>query len=212
MRELKSIKHINIIGAGAYGWQCFGKNQGIYDIFVSSKYMDESSSQNEIGSFVMNNKGEVAEITFYKLKKDDTFKAWRWMDSKFLDSYMSECAQRGINPKSFLDDVEYKDVSKEKILSLIESYSTKVHNKLKNSKKNSEEATEDVEIVLDDADFSFLAKKAHEQNITFNQLVNNILREDLERKEKENLLKINSVSEESDKHVPSRERKTKKFL
>jgi predicted DNA-binding ribbon-helix-helix protein len=45
---------------------------------------------------------------------------------------------------------------------------------------------EEIEIELSDKDFLVLAKLAHEKDITFNQLVNNILREAME-KENDNL-------------------------
>jgi predicted HicB family RNase H-like nuclease len=38
-----------------------------------------------------------------------------------------------------------------------------------------------VEIELSDEDFMTLANMAHDQDITFNQLVNNLLREQMER-------------------------------
>lgn len=199
MKELKNIKHINIISAGPYGWNCYGKNQTLYDIVVSSKYINDDYPFEDlnIGSFVMNNKGEVAEITFFKANKQNELKAWRWMDSKFLDAYVKEANQRGINPKSFMDDVEYKDISKEKILYMIERLSNKVHTELKNNKRKAEENHEDVEILLDESDFSFLAKKAHEQNITFNELVNNILREELKKVESNPLINKNNKVEKT---------------
>lgn len=44
--------------------------------------------------------------------------------------------------------------------------------------------TEDVTIDLSDEDFIILAKMAHENDITFNELVCNILREEMEKEEK----------------------------
>jgi hypothetical protein len=43
----------------------------------------------------------------------------------------------------------------------------------------------DVEIDLDDATFLVLAKEAHRQDITFNQLANKILVEQMKREEEE---------------------------
>jgi predicted DNA-binding ribbon-helix-helix protein len=40
---------------------------------------------------------------------------------------------------------------------------------------------EEIEIELSDKDFLVLAKLAHEKDITFNQLVNNILKEAMEK-------------------------------
>lgn len=45
----------------------------------------------------------------------------------------------------------------------------------------------DIQVDLSDEDFMELAKIAHEKNITFNQLVNNILREEFERKTNEDI-------------------------
>ena len=43
--------------------------------------------------------------------------------------------------------------------------------------------TENVEIDITDSDFIILARLAHEQNMTFNELVNNILRRKMEEEE-----------------------------
>jgi len=53
-----------------------------------------------------------------------------------------------------------------------------------NTDHNTEDEQVEIEIDLTDEAFLRLAKRAHEQNITFNELVNRILKEKVEREEK----------------------------
>jgi len=48
----------------------------------------------------------------------------------------------------------------------------------------SDEKMVDIEVDLDDELFLALAKEAHKQDITFNQLVNKVLKEKLDEEEK----------------------------
>jgi predicted DNA binding CopG/RHH family protein len=49
-----------------------------------------------------------------------------------------------------------------------------------------DESDKSIEIELSDEDFTLIAKHAHEENITFNQMVNNILYEQLNKLKEDN--------------------------
>lgn len=109
-----------ITGGTEYQWKCYGPD---------ARYMDISNIDNdEIGSCVFDSKTKkVYEVTADVY--DDNV-AYRWIDPKYEDAYLTECAERNIIPESAYDYTNYtKITSSSEILELVHKivHKTYVH-------------------------------------------------------------------------------------
>jgi hypothetical protein len=106
----------------------------------------------------------VYEVNAYDYKRN---RAYRLINPDFKVAHETEAAERDVNTSQAWDDVEYVHLDTDddfirKALSIIagEEYDTRV----------------DVPLTLPDESLFQLMKMAHEQDITLNQLVEDILR------------------------------------
>jgi hypothetical protein len=173
------MKYKDIIKATSYQinssdiflWQCFGNNCRIYDLILSTNnenlILDEYSEPNYIGSFVADNNGKIYASYFYDEKNNI---ASRWVDPEYLVQYKKEYSLKNLNFSYFLETVLFTDIFNEKdYLTILSTYYQ--NNKLDiHLSKN-----ENISVNLDDNTFLFIAKLAHEKNITFNEMSNELL-------------------------------------
>lgn len=147
-------------------WQCFGPNA--YRLDSWSGAWDDSTEGYTI-SIVFDN---IAQIV-YCVEAHDYVRnrSYRWTNPKYKAAHDSEAAQRNIDPKEAWDNVKFVDLEVEadfweKANAIIsnEDYDTRVQ----------------VEVEFDDDVLLAAMKLAHEKDITFNQLVEEVLRAKLD--------------------------------
>ena len=167
--ELKTFMEVTgyrITEGSDFCWQCFGPNA--YRLDSWSGAWDDSTEGYTI-SIVFDN---IAQIV-YCVEAHDYVRnrSYRWTNPKYKAAHDSEAAQRNIDPKEAWDNVKFVDLEVEadfweKANAIIsnEDYDTRVQ----------------VEVEFDDDVLLAAMKLAHEKDITFNQLVEEVLRAKLD--------------------------------
>ena len=145
-----------ITGGSEYQWKCY----------PSARYLDYETDCGHASVIFNTETQEIYEATV-ESKEDDAPRPYRWMNPEFTEAHGNESRARNIDPTAAWDDVHWYDLETE------EDFLEKAEAIL-----NGDEFDTRIEvpIELSDADFMALAKMAHEQDITFNQLIVNILR------------------------------------
>jgi predicted DNA binding CopG/RHH family protein len=142
-----------------YGWQCYGPN---------SYALDSWNGDQDGHSFtiIFDNKDQ----TVYEVQAHDYLhqRAYRMINPDFAKKMRKEANRRGVNKDEAWDDVDYVDLEVDddliqKCLAIAagEDYSTDIS----------------IPIDLPDDLLMFAFKQAHEKNITFNNFINQVLRE-----------------------------------
>lgn len=148
-----------ITEGGEYCWKCFGPNAYTLDSHSLEEYSVHIlfDTQNQI----------VYQVELADYRKNI---AYRWTNPYFRQRYVDEAKINDVDPMQAWDevnfiDVEFEDEILDKIFAVVNNrpYDTRVK----------------VPIDLPDATLYQLMLMAHEQDITLNQLTNNILREQL---------------------------------
>lgn len=144
-----------ITGGSEYHWQCYGPDV---------RFLDFESEHAHASALFDTMTQEVYEVTLSS--KDESIRPYRWLNPETKQDYLAECKTRNIDPHCAWDDVNYVDLETEedfldKAEAIIngKSFDTRVQ----------------VPIELDDSELFHLMKMAHERDITFNELVEDIL-------------------------------------
>ena len=110
----------------------------------------------------------VYEVEAWDYSND---RAYRWTNPDYIEARDAEARERNIDPQEAWDDVKFVDLEvpadfMEKARAIVagEDYDTRVQ----------------VEIDLDDDLMLFAMRAAHEQDITFNQFMEDLLRSHLD--------------------------------
>lgn len=153
---LEAIQY-RVTGGSEFLWHCFGRNARTLD--SEAKRLDE---------FSMNAIFDSKTQRVYSIEAHDYVesRAYRWIDPEFRDAHTQEAQDRDVDPNNAWDDTDFIDVEiPEDILEKI----SKMH--------NGEEYDTRIMIPLDlsDAEQLELMRRAHELDITFNELVCGIL-------------------------------------
>jgi hypothetical protein len=145
-----------ITGGGDYLWHCYGTN--VYSL--DSDFLDQYSA-----SLIFDRDDQ----TCYELTVCDYInnRAYRWVDPAFKSALEQECQDRRISTDHAWDEVAYTDLEvlddffeKLEAISQGREYDTRVS----------------VPVDLDNDILFDLMMRAHKQDITFNQMVENVLR------------------------------------
>jgi hypothetical protein len=159
-----------ITGGSDYGWDCFGPN---------ARYMDsESETLNEYGVHAV---FDTMDQKVYCIEAWDypNDRAYRWIDPAYVKAHAKACAKHNVDLYSACDtmnftdlDVEADILEKAKAIVLQETYDERVQ----------------VQVDMSDSDMLKYMKLAHEMDITFNELVEQALKEaiDLAEESKRN--------------------------
>ena len=155
-----------------YGWRCYGDRAYSLDSW--------NGEQNGHSFSVVFDREDqtVYEMTAYDYAND---RAYRWINPLNRDLLFAEAKERNTDVKEAWEGVNYVD------LEVVEDYLEKAH-----AIRESEEYDTRVQIPLtlpDDALYR-LMQMAHEQDLTLNQFVENILREEIDRLAKEEPAKL----------------------
>lgn len=173
--ELKTYMEVTgyrITEGSDYCWQCFGPNA--YRLDSWSGAWDNSTEDYTIGIVF----DTITQIV-YQVEAHDYCRnrSYRWTNPKYKADHDSEAAQRNIDPKEAYDDVNFVDLEVEadfweKARAIVsnEDYDTRVQ----------------IEVEFDDDVLLAAMKLAHEKDVTFNELVEQVLRDQIEKLKGEN--------------------------
>lgn len=106
---MQAIDYIRSVGfsltqGAKFMWNCYGDNSWLLESDGSSAVVDCKT-------------GIVYEVACFNEEDDDCYK---WTDPNYIDAYTVESLDRGFNPLQAYDDVEFKQVSEQEILAILE--------------------------------------------------------------------------------------------
>ena len=165
MKEWMELIGYRITEGSDYCWQCYGSN---------AHCLDSWNGEQDGHSFTVI--FDTKYQTVYEVQAHDYVhnRAYRMINPDFQKKYKKEAKHRDIDKNNAWDDVNYIDLEVDddfiqKCLAIQagEDYDTKVS----------------VPLELEDDKMFELMRMAHEQDITLNQLVENILRNMITEKE-----------------------------
>jgi hypothetical protein len=163
VRDFMEVVDYRITEGGDYGWQCYGPTAYRLDSW-------DGDQNGHTVSIVFDTHTQVVyEATAYDYKNE---RAYRLFNPEFKEAFDQEALERGASANEAWDEVNYVDLETDddfiqKALAIVagEDYDTRVSIPL--------DLPEDVLFEL--------MRQAHEKDITFNQHVENIVREACER-------------------------------
>jgi hypothetical protein len=162
MKEWMELVGYRITEGSAYGWQCYGP-----DAYALDSWNGEHDGHSFTVIF------DTKDQTVYEVQAHDYVhnRAYRMVNPDFAKKMKKEAKRRDVNKDEAWEDVNYVDLDVDddfiqKCLAIREGedYDTRVS----------------VPLELDDDQLFDLMKMAHEQDLTLNQLVENILRQVVE--------------------------------
>ena len=163
MKEFMELVDYRITEGSNYGWQCYGGN---------AYMMDSWNGEQDGHSFTVI--FDTKDQTVYEVQAHDYVhdRAYRMINEDFLKKMKKESKRRDVNRAEAWDDVRYIDLEVDddfiqKCLAIRagEDYDTRVS----------------VPIDMSDADLLVFMKMAHDRDITFNELVEEALRQAIEQ-------------------------------
>jgi hypothetical protein len=194
VKDFMEVVDYRITEGGDYGWQCYGPNA----------YRLDSWSGDQDGhsvSIVFDNQTQtVYEVTAYDYSRE---RAYRLINPDHREAHTNEAVYRGVEANEAWDCVNYVDleadddfIQKAQAIVAGEDYDTRV----------------EVPLELDDELLFGLMKMAHEQDITLNQLVENIVRAEVDRLEDQRIAgELDELRRELDFDVkPKKPKKNKR--
>lgn len=198
MRDFMETVNHRVTEGSDYLWQCYGHNAYRLDSW------DGDQDGHSVSIVFDRETQTVYEVSVYDYKNQ---RAYRRINPDFLDAHNSESKERGVEADQAWDEVRYVDLESDKdFLAKAEAivsgrdYDTRV----------------EIPIELDDDTLFALMRMAHEQDITFNQLVENIVRAELTRIESEQFAReLDAMRDElfpfiEDQEKPEKKSKKKK--
>lgn len=162
MKEWMELVGYRITEGSAYGWQCYGP-----DAYALDSWNGEHDGHSFTVIF------DTKDQTVYEVQAHDYVhnRAYRMVNPDFAKKMKKEAKRRDVEKDEAWEDVNYVDLDVDddfiqKCLAIREGedYDTRVS----------------VPLELEDDQLFDLMKMAHEQDLTLNQLVENILRQVVE--------------------------------
>ena len=162
MKEWMELVGYRITEGSAYGWQCYGP-----DAYALDSWNGDHDGHSFSVIF------DTKDQTVYEVQAHDYVhnRAYRMVNPDFAKKMKKEAKRRDVNKDEAWEDVNYVDLDVDddfiqKCLAIREGedYDTRVS----------------VPLELEDDQLFDLMKMAHEQDLTLNQLVENILRQVVE--------------------------------
>lgn len=172
MRDFMETINYRITEGSEYGWNCYGYN---------AYSLDSWSGDNDQGysaSIVFDTKTQVVyemDICDYKNRR-----AYRWIHPDYRNSYKNAAVNWGADKDQAWDDVKYIDLETvedmlDKAQSIVDGldYDTRIQ----------------VPIELPDDELMTLFKMAHERDMTFNDFIVEVIKEQIARIEQDQNIK-----------------------
>ena len=163
LKEFMEAVGYRITEGSTYGWNCFGSNAYALDSW-------NGEQDGHSASIVFDTRTqEVYQVTAYDYTRE---RAYRLINPAYKETHDEEGGNRDINISEAWENVEYTDLELasdfiEKLTAIVneEDYDTRVS----------------VPIDFSDEELLTYMKLAHEQDVTFNQLIEQALREAIAR-------------------------------
>jgi hypothetical protein len=173
LKEWMELVDYKITEGSDYGWGCYGPNS-----FQLDSWNGVHGKGGYSFSIVFSTKSQkVYEVSVCDYTND---RAYRMINPKFVEKHRQEAVARDVNLNEAWDDVDYVELDVvddflQKALAIRagESYDTRVQ----------------VQVDFSDEDLLQYMKIAHERDITFNQLIEDALRNAVEEVEAGRLTK-----------------------
>jgi len=164
----EALNH-QITEGSEYQWKCYGPN---------ARFLDYTISGLNVTAGVIYDT-QTQEVYEANLCNGPADLAYRWSNPDFQKAHRKEAKKRGVDADQAWDDVRFQDVDVDEWIQLaLELMEQKKTCLIEALKANWDENNgTDVQIDLPDSELLQLCLLAHEQDITLNTLVNNILRE-----------------------------------
>jgi hypothetical protein len=187
VKDFMEVVNYRITEGGDYGWQCYGPNA----------YRLDSWNQDQDGhsvSIVFDTQTQtVCEVTAYDYSRE---RAYRLINPDYREAHANEAVYRGVEANEAWDEVNYVDLEtaedfldKASAIVADQDYDTRV----------------EVPLELDEATLFGLMRMAHEQDITLNQLVENIVRAEIDRLEDQRIVgELDELRRELDLNTKSK--------
>lgn len=169
LKDFMEVCNYRITEGSEYGWGCFGHNAYCLDSWNGDQEGHTVSIVFDTGT------QNVYQVTAYDYARE---RAYRWTDPGFKSAFDAECSDREIldtaweredgSPVNYVDlDVEADWIEKALAICNDQEYDTRVQ----------------VQVEFTDEELLRYMKLAHEQDITFNQLVEKALKAAIEQEE-----------------------------
>lgn len=163
---IKAVEY-KITGGSEYTWPCFGDN---------ARYLDCADNEGVNGTYSISavfdsQTQQVYIIEAWDYKND---REYRWIDPDYVNEHNAYSKKMKVDIRESLDGRNYID------LELLDDILEKI-NALVNGLEYDERIK--VPVNLSDDTLYDLMKLAHEEDITFNQLVNNLLQQAIDNEE-----------------------------
>jgi hypothetical protein len=193
VKEFMELCDYKITEGSDYCWQCYGPNA----------YRLDSWNQDQEGhsvSIVFDTRTHIVyEASAYDYQRN---RAYRLINPDFKFAHDDEASGRGVDVNQAWDDVNYVDLEVDddfiqKALAIVadEDYDTRV----------------DVPINVDRETLFGLMTMAHEQDITLNQLIENIIRQEIDRLENQRITnELDEIRQELELDDRSKKKKKSK--
>jgi len=169
IKDFMEVVDYRVTEGSQYGWSCFGDTVYQFDSWNGDQ--DGFS----VGLIFDTQDQTVYEMSVHDYRSD---RSYRWHHPNHREAYIQEAKSRNIDPKNAYDTVDYVDL--ETVDDILEKSQAIVNGELYDTRVQ-------VPLTLPDDSIFTLMKMAHEQDITLNQLIENILRHEISQLKGENL-------------------------
>jgi len=159
--KLNEAMSHKIVGGSEYQWKCFGHD---------ARFLDYESDYAYVNVVYDSKFQEVYEAQ--ATSKDESLRPYRWINPSYKDLYLEECKEKNVDPNVAWDDVHFIQ------LETFEDFLTKSQAIFEG--KDFDKRIE-VPIDLDKEELFELMSLAHKRDITLNRLVEEILKEVIEK-------------------------------
>ena len=171
LKEYLEAIDFKITGGSEYQWKCFGDN---------ARYLDCESQ--ELNEFSVHCIFDSVDQTVYSIEAWDygNDRVYRWIHPAYIKKHMKACAKHDVDVYSACDTMNYTDLDVagdilEKARAIVrqEPYDERIQ----------------IQVDFSDEDLLQYMKLAHQMDITFNELVEQALREAIDKVESGQLTK-----------------------
>ena len=171
LSQVNEITNHRITEGSEYGWNCY----------PDARYLDYESDFAHVSVLYSTVTQEIyqAEVSIKVDAWDEDQRPYRWLNPDFKEAFFSECKKRKVKKNRAWDDVKWIDLETEE--DFLEKAEAIFHG-LDHDKRVQ------VPIELEDDVMLKLCMEAHKRDITLNQMVEEILRNMIEKHERDKLM------------------------
>jgi hypothetical protein len=148
----------------AFDYKISDGDEYLWKCYPHARFINFESDYAHVSVVHSTRDSVVYEVTV-ESKNDEYVPVYRWMNPVFMGAYAAESKERNLDPAIAWDDVRYTDVEDR------DDFLIKAGNVF-----NGVESKTDIEINLPHDVLLEHLLAAHEQDITFNEYINNTLR------------------------------------